>query len=52
MLAYLDPGTGSILIQVLIAAVVTIATLGRSYILRPVRWLFGKPPAEEPPPDQ
>ena len=41
-LAYLDPGTGSLIIQALLAVLLSTGVLLRSYILMPFQWLLGK----------
>ncbi len=49
MLAYLDPATGSLLVQLLIAILAATATVFRRYLLYPLRWLFG---SEKPVPEE
>jgi hypothetical protein len=39
---YLDPGTGSILIQVILASVLGFLFIIRTKIANAVRWLWGK----------
>jgi hypothetical protein len=41
-LAYLDPGTGSLILQALIAILLSTGVLLRRYILMPIQWLLGK----------
>lgn len=41
-LAYLDPGTGSLILQALLAAALSTGVLLRRFLLMPLHWLFGK----------
>ena len=41
-LAYLDPGTGSLILQALLAILLSTGVLLRRYILMPVQWLLAK----------
>ena len=43
--AYLDPGTGSIILQATIGAVAGAMVLGRTYLYRVRSWLSGLMPA-------
>ena len=48
--AYLDPGTGSIILQGVIGAVAAGLFVARSYLYRVRSWLVReKPPVDEPP---
>jgi len=53
ILAYIDPGTGSMVIQLLLASLLSIPFLFRRTITRTVRRLQGKPDvdATSPSPD-
>jgi len=42
VLAYIDPGTGSILLQVLIASFLTAGVFFRRILFTPFAFLFGK----------
>ena len=41
-LAYLDPGTGSLILQALLAILLSTGVLLRRYVLMPFQWLLGK----------
>ena len=43
ILAYIDPGTGSMVIQLLLASLLSIPVLFRRALTRTVRRLLGKP---------
>ncbi len=47
--AYLDPGTGSIILQSIIGAVAGAMVIGRSYIYRLKAWLGSKQNERTPP---
>jgi len=38
-LAYLDPGTGSLILQVVAACLISSAVLLRKYLFAPIAWL-------------
>ena len=40
VLGYLDPGTGSIIIQVFVAAFLTAGVVCRRYLSMPFAWLY------------
>jgi len=42
LLGYLDPGTGSILLQVAAAAILSTTVMFRQYVFAPFACLFGK----------
>jgi hypothetical protein len=42
LFAYLDPGSGSLLIQVVIAALVSTGFLFRQYVLGSLKWVLHK----------
>jgi len=50
-LAYMDPGTGSLLFQALLAALLTIPFLIRHRIAMGIDWLARKTGRRRPPPD-
>ena len=47
ILAYLDPGTGSLLLQAVLAIVLSTGVLLRRYVLMPFQWLCRR--REKPP---
>ena len=47
-LAYLDPGTGSLILQALLAILLSTGVLLRRYILMPFQWLLGKSRRQPP----
>ncbi len=49
-LAYIDPGTGSMVIQLLLASLLSIPFLFRRALTRTVRRLQGKPDVDAPGP--
>jgi hypothetical protein len=42
VLAYIDPGTGSIVLQVVIAGMLTGGVLLRRYLFAPLAWFRGR----------
>ena len=49
-LAYIDPGSGMIIGQVLASIALTIAFFCRKWIINPIKSLFGHQPVTPPPP--
>lgn len=47
LFAYLDPGTGSIVLQVVVAAVLSVGVYFRQYLFKPFTYFAGKKEAEE-----
>lgn len=47
LFAYLDPGTGSIVLQVVVAAVLSVGVYFRQYLLKPFTFLGCKKEASE-----
>lgn len=47
LFAYLDPGTGSIVLQVVVAAVLSVGVYFRQYLLKPFAFFGGKGESKE-----
>lgn len=46
-LAYIDPGVGSLLLQVVLAAMLSMGVMFRRTVLAPFQFLFGKPHTDD-----
>ena len=49
LLAYIDPGVGSMLVQVIVAAIVTGGVFARRLLWTPIAWCAGKFRRKAPP---